>query len=149
MLPWSGILNTVHVKKIESVQKQFLLFCLRNLPWNPNINLPSYKSRLQLIDLPSLESRRKYMNISFVINLVNGSINSEFLLRKIEFAVPIRSSRNFIPLKIKYFRTNYANFDPMRRMCNQFNIFYPYIDFSVNPIRIKRSILNLLNNNIV
>ena len=139
----------VHVKKIESVQKQFLLFCLRNLPWNPNINLPSYKSRLQLIDLPSLENRRKYMNIKFVINLVNGSINSEFLLRKIEFAVPIRSSRNFIPLKIKYFRTNYANFDPMRYTCNQFNIFYPYIDFSVNPIRIKRSILNLLNNNIV
>ena len=136
----------IHINKIESVQKQFLLFSLRNLQWNPNINLPPYESRLQLIDLPTLESRRKFTNIAFILNLLNGSINSEFLIHKLQFVVPIRPTRFYIPLKLQYFHSNYANADPIRRACDQFNNIYPYIDVTSNPNCIKRIILNLFNN---
>ena len=68
----------VYSDKIESVQKQFLLFCLRGLGWNPNIPLPSYKSRLALIKLPSLYSRRNMLNISFLLNLFEGNVQSEY-----------------------------------------------------------------------
>ena len=41
----------IDVKRIESVQKQFLLFCLRDLGWSNGYVLPSYRSRLNLINL--------------------------------------------------------------------------------------------------
>jgi len=38
------------INRIESVQKQFLLFALRGLNWDQNVRLPSYSSRLLLIN---------------------------------------------------------------------------------------------------
>ena len=34
---------TVDVKRIESIQKQFLIFCLRNLGWADRFHLPPYR----------------------------------------------------------------------------------------------------------
>ena len=45
----------VHSDKIESIQIQFLLFCLRRLG---NKKLSSCENRLALIQLPSLKSLR-------------------------------------------------------------------------------------------
>ena len=41
----------IYSDKIESVQKQFVLFTLRVLHWNGDFVLPSYASRLKLIRL--------------------------------------------------------------------------------------------------
>ena len=60
-----------YVDRIESVQKQFLIFCLRGLGWENNFNLPSYVSRLKLISLPSLSSRRVMLSISFIFKLLD------------------------------------------------------------------------------
>lgn len=135
----------VHINTIESVQKQFLLFCLRGLQWDP-LNLPSYKSRLSLIKLPSLQSRRTMLNVMFVLNIINGNICSDFLIGNLSFQVPQRPTRYYYPLVISAFRTNYANADPFIRSCRDFNKLYCYIDFSVNNNVIKRSILYSLNN---
>jgi len=43
----------VHIDRIESVQKNFLIFALRRLNWDTSLILPSYSSRLLLINLPS------------------------------------------------------------------------------------------------
>ena len=48
----------IHSNRIESVQKQFLLFDLRKIGWVRGQNLPSYNSRLKLIKLESLKNRR-------------------------------------------------------------------------------------------
>jgi len=56
----------VHIDRIESVQKQFLLFALRGLNWDQNVRLPSYSSRLLLINLPSLISRRIMLGTIFM-----------------------------------------------------------------------------------
>lgn len=135
----------VHIQNIESVQKQFLLFCLRGLRWNP-MNLPSYKSRLALIKLPTLNSRRTMLNITFVINLINGKINSNFLINNISFNVPSRPTRNFVLLFTKVFRSNYANSDPFLRLCTEFNKYYQHIDFSLNERVIKCNLIYFLNN---
>lgn len=136
----------IHIDHIESIQKQFLLFCLRSLPWNPAANLPSYPSRLALIKLPTLESRRTMLNVSFLLNLIYGDVCSEFILRNISFNVPQRPTRYYQPLSIPYFRTNYANADPLRRICNNFNDLYQYIDFSLNVNVIKSNIILFLNS---
>lgn len=135
----------VHNTAIESVQKQFLLFCLRRFQWNP-LSLPSYSSRLSLIKLPSLTSRRTMLNVLFVLNIINGNIGSYFLIENLSFHVPQRPTRYYYPLAVKAFRTNYANSDPFIRCCRDFNRLYSYVDFSVNNNVIKRNILYFLNN---
>ena len=122
---WDPIYQT-YSNAIESVQKQFLLFCLRGLHFNP-LNLPSYSARLALIKLPTLKSRRTMLNVSFILNVINGNICSGFLINEILFNIPQRPSRNFLPLSVKFFRSNYANADPLRRMCNTFYQLYSFI----------------------
>lgn len=135
----------IHSNKIESVQVQFLLFCLRGLGWNPSIQLPSYEKRLALIKLPTLKSRRHMLNATFLLKLLNGSLKSELLLSKININVPIRSLRHYNLLSIKYYCTNYANFDPFRRICDQFNLLYPFIDFNKSLHLVKNDIIFHLN----
>lgn len=141
---WDPYYN-IHSDRIESVQKQFLLFILRNT--YPNfLNLPSYESRLQQIKLPTLKSRRKVLNVIFLIKIMNGDIGSEFLVNEISFNIPQRSLRNFHPLALQYYRQNYANADPFRRICNNFNELYNVIDMSCNVNVIKRNLILYLNN---
>lgn len=135
----------VHSNKVESVQKKFLLFCLRGLGWDPNIRLPSYEHRLALIKLPTLKSRRQMLNVTFLLKMLNGCLNSEFLLNKININIPFRSSRNYNFLSIKYYCTNYANFDPFRRICDEFNMLYPFIDFNKSLDIVKRDVIIHLN----
>ena len=52
----------IYVNLIESVQKRFLLFCLRGLGWNSFV-LPSFESRLTLIKLPTLQCRRIMLSL--------------------------------------------------------------------------------------
>lgn len=137
----------VHSNSIESVQKQFLLFALRSLPWSSSVNLPPYTSRLALIKLPTLKSRRTMLNITFLINLINGDVCSEFLLSRISFNVPLRPSRYFNIIQLQYFRVNYANSEPFRKICNDFNNLYSLIDFSLNVNLIKNNVIQFLNSN--
>ena len=98
---WNLAYN-IHSDKIESVQKQFLLFALRR-SYGRNDHLPSYLRRLMLIDLPTLSNRRVVLGISFVNNLINGFVDSDFLLSRLHLNIPLRNSRNFLPLKLEFF----------------------------------------------
>jgi len=68
----------VHIDRIESVQKQFLIFALRGLNWDQNVRLPSYSSRFLLVNLPSLVNRRTMLGTIFMNNLIKGHIDSVF-----------------------------------------------------------------------
>lgn len=141
---WDPEIN-MHIDRIESVQKQFLLFCLRSSFGRYSGNLPSYTARLSLIKLPTLKSRRTMLNVAFLINLINGDVLSDFLLRNINFNIPRRFTRHLIPLYLPVVQTNYADADPLRRICKNFNELYSLIDFSINVKVIKRNIILFLN----
>ena len=134
-----------YVNMIESVQKQFLLFCLGDLRWDPAVALPPYKSRLSLIKLPSLTSRRKMLNSITIFKIINGDVRSDFLLARIAINIPSRPSRNFNLLYLSFRRSNYASFDPLRRMCSDFNDLYEFIDFSGVATSMKSNIIAYLN----
>jgi len=72
----------VHIDRIESVQKQFLLFALRGLNWDQNVRFPSYSSRLLLINLPTLVSRRIMLGTIFINNIIRGDIDSVDLVSR-------------------------------------------------------------------
>jgi len=85
----------VHIGRIESVQKQFLLFALRGLNWDLNVRLPFYSSRLLLINLPSLVNRKTMLGTIFINNLIRGDIDSVDLVSRLTFNVPVRLMRNY------------------------------------------------------
>ncbi len=84
----------IHSDKLESVQKQFLLFALAHFRWDSRVSLPSYTSRLKLINLPTLSSRREMLGIIFLMKILNGTVCSSFLLSEIKFNIPIRFCAN-------------------------------------------------------
>ena len=131
---------------LESVQKQFLIFALRGLGWNQSLLLPPYTSRLKLISLPTLESRRTMLGISFIHNVLKGEISSHNLLSMLNQNIPRRHLRNFELLHISTRKTNYACFDPFRTMCLDYNKFYNQIDISDSSAALKNKILNVLSN---
>ena len=70
------------------------------------IRLPSYEKRLALIKLPPLKRRRKMLNAVFLLKLINGVINSQFLLEILYIRVPVRPTRYYNFINIKYYATN-------------------------------------------
>ena len=120
----------VHSDRIESVQIQFLLFCLR---------------RLALIKLPSLKSRRKMLNAVFLLKLINVVINSQFLLEKLYIRVPVRPTRYYNFINIIYYTTNYAIHSSIHRICNNFSNLYLHTDLNKNLESIKKAVISHLN----
>jgi len=88
----------VHIDRIESVQKKLFLFALRGLSWDQNVRLLSYSSRLLLINLPSVVSRRTMLSTIFMNNLIRGDIDSVDLVSRLHFNVPVRPMRNYYPI---------------------------------------------------
>ena len=58
---WDPYYN-IYSEHNESMQKQFLHFCLRRLGWN-YLDVPSYTSRLALMKLPGLKCRQTILKI--------------------------------------------------------------------------------------
>lgn len=141
---WNPYYN-LYIDMLESVQKQFLLFALRGLPWNPNSNLPSYENRLKLIRLPTLRSRRIMLNVTFLHKLITGEINSEMLLRMINFNNPSRDLRHFRFLRLDTCNSNYAHFSPFRCMCNDYNSLHHLITPVDSCNLIKQKLIIYLN----
>ena len=119
----------VHANKIESVQKQFLLFALRGLNWSSRVDLPPYESRLLLINLPPLQARRCMLGNVFLGKLLNGTVDAPFLLHRVNFNVPARRTRFFELLKLSTSSTNYETFEPFKVLCREFNAAYQSFEF--------------------
>ena len=103
----------IHIVRIESIQKRFLLFALRNLPWSNPLRLPSYEDRLRLLSMPTLQKHRDYLGLTFITNLLNGGIDCPGLLAK---KINSRSLRSMDFLLLNSYRTNYGRFSPLNLM---------------------------------
>ena len=142
---WSPYYD-VHSDAIESVQKQFLLFALNYLPWDPELLLPPYKDRLKLIHLPTLESRRTSANVVFLHKLLSGDINSPMLLGRVKINVPQRSQRRYVPIWLDVCVTNYADNEPFRSICKDYNKLYHCVCASQSITDLKSSVIVHLNS---
>lgn len=81
---WSPQLQNQR-NRIESIQKQFLLYALRRFKWQHRFQLPSYKHRLLLLQMNTLYDRRIIAQILFIFQLIKGKIKSPPLLNKIGY----------------------------------------------------------------
>jgi len=136
-----------HQDRIESVQKKFLLFALRGFNWDSGFNLPPYTSRLLLINLPTLTNRRIMLGVMFIVKLVAGEIDSSYLLSQINFSVPARSTRNYVPLSLNRCTNNYSLHEPFRVLCTDYNRLYNVFNADASIFTIKKFILFSLTHN--
>lgn len=130
-----------HIARIESVQKQFLIFALRHLNWDNRLHLPPYRSRLMLIGLNTLEDRRSSLNATFIFKLLKGEISSPHLLSLLKINVPLRQSRNFKILRTNESTLNYLNNEPFSQLCKQFNTYTSFVDFNLSSYKFKKELL--------
>ena len=121
-----------HINRIESVQKQFLLFCLRNLGWSNRFNLPSYVCRLKLINLLQLSDRRKISCCLFVYDILSGRIDSDFLVTRFKKRPAVYDLRHPRLLHEELHTTNYGLNEPINRCCMVFNQFQDLYDSNVS-----------------
>ena len=140
---WSPY-HDVWIKRIEAVQKKFIRYALRFLPWNNPNELPSYESRCELIGMKTLEKRRDVAKAVFVGKLLLGEIDAAQILYRINMNVVPRNLRLRRFLRLEFHRTDYAQNEPIRGMCLVFNEVFDQFDFNVN-INVFRNRLYLSN----
>ena len=102
--------------RIESIQRKFLRFALRYLPWSDPLRLPAYENRLRLLNMPTLQKHRDYLRFSFIDNLINGRIDCPGLLEKLNLRINAENST-------KYYLTNYVLFSSLNDMMVLYNKF--------------------------
>lgn len=137
----------IHITRIESVQKRFLLFTLRNIFRDtPRFELPSYMDRLRLISLETLHSRRVSADLVFICKLIQGLIDLPEILARINFNTRINHRRqdNLIYLPMR--RTNYGQQQPFYRMCSTLNRYSSDFDFHSSAQNIRKIVSIALNN---
>lgn len=144
---WHPVFD-VDSDRIESVQRQFLLFALR---WNHPFQLPPYEARFSLLNMETLYDRRKLACCSFVHNYLTGAVKASM---SFSFVEPRRSTRAaasrrlaFLPLT----RSCYTENSPSRRCIKFFNkFFHCYVPGgSINSFktRVKSELMELRRRN--
>ena len=86
------------------------------------------------------------LGVTFMVKLVNGDIDSKFLLSQLHFNVPMRPSRQFVPLKLSLCKFKYQSVNPVNRLSKLYNEQFKLISSTYSITLIKRAILNLPNN---
>ena len=137
----------VHIARIESIQRRFLVFALRNLPWTNAFRLPSYEDRLRLLNMPTLQRHRDYLRLSFITNIINGRINCPGLLSRLFLRINSRNLRSNNYFWVKSYRTNYGRFSPLNSMLILYNEFSDKIN--LNNVIDQNFKLYFLNNIII
>ena len=104
---------TTHSDRIERIQKSFVRFALRHLPWNNPTLLPPYAERCRLINLPTLSARRTMLQRLFVFDLLNNNIDCSNLLGRLRFNAPRRRYRHHEFFRSSFNRTVYGQNNPL------------------------------------
>lgn len=146
---WSPTAQT-QSNKIESIQKQFLIFALRKFKWQDRLHLPPYKHRLLLFHMNTLEDRRTIAQILFIFYLINARITAPNLLSFINFRIPL----NFLKNKFTRNRNKMNqqllitvdNKDPFNLMQIKFNLYYYLFDICDSSDVVKHKLKFLLKN---
>lgn len=144
VLVWSPFYQN-EIARIEAIQRKFIRFALRHLPWSDPNNLPNYASRCKLIDLDQLSVRREVAKACFVSDLLCSNIDCPELLSQLNINTRRRVLRSHAFLTIEPSRTNYGMNEPVRNMCRVFETCYDVFDFNLSRNVIRKFFIRLLS----
>lgn len=126
------------INRIEAVQKKFVRFALRNLPWRNGQQLTPYEDRCQLLGLDTLADRRRVIQAVFVAKILICDVDSPALLAEINLYAPERHLRRRNLLQLGSRNSRYGQHDPVRFMSATFNDVAHLFDFNLPLSTLKR-----------
>lgn len=136
----------IWIMRLESIQRKFVRYALRHLPWNDPANLPPYEHRCQLLGIDTLERRRSIAQAMFAAKVLVGEIDSPEIVAEFQLYAPERPlrSRNFLNLPARV--ANYGQHDPVRFISMRFNEYYYLFDFNVTTETFRQRIVRTLRD---
>lgn len=134
------------VERIEAIQRRFVRFALRRLPWRNPQQLPRYESRGQLIGLDTLHARRDLSCAMLISDLLTAKTDCPEILSAINFHARPRALRNSVFLNIPFRRTNYGAYSAVIGLQRLFNRVSSGFDFHLSRTTIRNNFLNLIRN---
>lgn len=137
---WSPYHRNV-IDRVERIQRKFVWFAGRNLPWrNPN-NLPRYEARCNLLGLETLENRRFAAKAVLAAKILSSEVDCPNLLQQLNASVlPRRLRQRPGFLSELPARTVYLLNSPLRSISAAFNEVYHLYDFHVPTSRFREKI---------
>lgn len=139
---WSPSYDT-YSNRIESVQKQFLLFSLRNLGWS-SYRLPKYEHRLLLLNLITLKMRRELFDCMYIFDLLRNNIDCSVLGNRISINENRRDLRHTRFLTEYFSRNNYTFNDTTNRAIRNFNKLSHFYNDTISRDSFKNKIIDEL-----
>lgn len=143
---WSPNYNN-NSDRIEKIQRRFLRFALRRLPWRDPIRLPRYEDRCRLIDLDPLRIRRDVCRALTVADIFQGRIECQALLEQLDINVQPRLLRNNAMFRIPFRRDNYGLNNAMTGLQRLFNRVAAVFDYHLPREAFRRNFKTFFSNN--
>ena len=132
--------------RIEAVQKKFVRYALRNLPWQDPLNLPAYENRCRLLGIEPLDLRRKVSQAVFAAKLLFNDIDCPALLSRLNIYAPERLLRQRDFLYLEPRNRSYGAHEPVRAISQQFNESFEQFDFDISANVFRQRLLHVFRN---
>jgi hypothetical protein len=118
-----------YIDRIERVQKKFVKYLCFKLktPYKSS----EYDHICKKHHLLPLSTRRDLADITFILNIINGNVDSSDLLAKLSFNVPSRTKRHYPPLSIPFAPCKYRQNSFLIRGCKKINELTKDIDIDI------------------
>ena len=118
------------IDRIESIQKKFVWYACRKMPWIDPHQLPRYEARCNLLGIETLETRRNISKAVFAAKILNSEIDCPNLLNLLNTTIYSRRLRH----RSTFFsntltRTDFHLNSPVRSITAAFNDVYFLFDF--------------------
>lgn len=115
--------------RMERIQKRFIRFALKNLPWHNPHDLPPYPDRCRLLGLDTLQRRRRIKQAELIAKILNGEIDSPWLLSVLDLRAPQRTSRNGALIQPRFHRTTFGLNEPLTACIRTFTLIDDLFEF--------------------
>lgn len=133
--------HNVHIIRLERVQRAFIRFALRTLPWRNPPELTPIEDRRRLLGLETLLKRRQKMQQMFVFDLLTNRLDCQALSRRLNVYVPPRSLRQDPALiRIPAHQTANGHNQPFTVCCRLFNVVSDRFVFNMSKTSFRKLI---------
>lgn len=140
---WTPHYNNA-VYQLERIQRRFVRYALRLLPWRNPQQLPPYEDRCQLMHLDTLQLRRDLARALTVSDVLTDRIDCPSLREKITLTAPARQLRHTPIMQIPFRRTNYSANGAIVGLKRAFNKVSSVFDVSLSRDVLKSKFLSVL-----
>ena len=125
----------------EAVQRRFVRYALRYLPWSDPRDLPPYVDRYRLLGLETLADRRNASSATFIAKILLAEHDVPDLLTRVNLYAPTRSLRPRTLLFETPQHTNYAANSSLVASIRRFNEVSEHFDFNRTSNSFRRRVL--------